>query len=131
MIKKRGRRGEAGELSIRRVVLGGVLGFSLILLLTFGAAVLINESILSMDRCRAYGLVILAAGGFCASFCGAGRNPKKLVCGFGAAAISFLMVMIIGMIFFSGGILTDRLLLSVGSLALGTIGGVVLAGLIS
>lgn len=131
MGKKQSRRGEAEGFSIKRIVIGGVMGFAVIVLLTFCAAILINESILSMAHCRLYGLVILALGGFCAALCGAGGNSKKLVCGFGAAAIAFLMVIILGTIFFSGGILTDRLLLSLASLAAGTIGGVVLAGVLS
>ena len=131
MVKKRSRRGEAGELSVKRVAIGGILGFCVILLLTFCASVLINKSFLPMEHCRIYGLAILGIGGLFASFCGAARNPKKLICGFGSSAISFLLVMIFGMIFFSGGILIDRLLLSVGSLAIGAIGGVVLAGLIA
>ena len=124
-----GKRGKGEErLSPGRILLGGVLGLCLVLLLTLGAAVLISRDTLPMELCQGIGFAALLLGSFFASLFAAWHSCKKLLHGGMAAGMTFLFLLVTGMLLFSGAFESRRLLLSLAGMMIGGLGGVFLAG---
>ena len=71
---------------------------------------------------------IVALGCFLAALLAARGGCRKLLQGGLSALTAFLLLLICGMLLFSGGVDGGRLLMSLGAAALGGVGGAFLAG---
>ena len=119
MKKKQNRREAEPRIAPGRILLCGVLGCGFMLALTFFFAWLMS---------RELGLAIVALGCFLAALLAARGGCRKLLQGGLSALTAFLLLLICGMLLFSGSIDGGRLLMSPGAAALGGVGGAFLAG---
>lgn len=125
--KQSRREGDAG-LSPGKLLLCGLLGCVLMLALTFFCAWLISRELLPLEQCKLFGLAIVLLGTVFAAFLASRRGGRKLLQGGVTAAVSFLLLLICGMLLFTGSIDVGRLVLSCVVTAVGGIGGAFLAG---
>lgn len=125
--KQSRREGETG-LSPGKLLLCGVLGCTWMLALTFFCAWLISRELLPLEQCKLFGLAIVLIGTATSSFLASRNGGRKLLQGSVTAAISFLLLLICGMLLFSGGVDVGRLALSGLMTVAGGMGGAFLAG---
>lgn len=123
------RNTEGREIAMGRIIVGGVLGMSLTLILTFAAAFALSRELFTPEACDWMGPLILAVSAFLCAWTAAAKNGKKLVCGMAAALLYGSALMIAGMLLFSSPMQTGRLAISVGSMLVGGLGGIFTAGL--
>lgn len=128
MKKKQSRREAEPRIAPGRILLCGALGCGFMLALTFFCSWLMSRELLPLDKSCLLGLVIVALGCFLAALLAARGGCHKLLQGGLSALTAFLLLLICGMLLFSGGVDGGRLLMSLGAAALGGVGGAFLAG---
>ena len=128
MKKKQSRREAEPRIAPGRILLCGALGCGFMLALTFFCSWLMSRELLPPDKSCLLGLVIVALGCFLAALLAARGGCRKLLQGGLSALTAFLLLLICGMLLFSGGVDGGRLLMSLGAAALGGVGGAFLAG---
>lgn len=123
---KQMRKQEGETISFFAILLSGFVGLFIMIGCTFLCSWLISRELLPTDNSKLFGLAIIFIGTFFASLIASKKRSKRLLHGMCAAFFSLLMLLIAGMLLFSGGLQMGRLLLSITCMLIGGIGGVFL-----
>lgn len=94
-------RQERPTLSVKRVALAALIGLMLIVVLLFGAAILIQKEILPENGLRLYALAAAFLGGLLAAFFAAG-NRQKLPAALLTSVLLLVVILAGGSALFSG-----------------------------
>lgn len=127
MPKTRCPSSEKPGMSPGRLAAGCLLGLLLTLLLTLGAALLLQKELLPLTACAWLGPAIFAVSAFACVLFSANHNGKKMLCGILSAGLYGLSLMIGCMLAFSQPMCSERIIVSVAAMLVGTVVGVVLS----
>ena len=122
------RNAEVRGIAPVRIFAGGILGIATTLGLTFAAAIVMSQELLSLNASSWLGPVILMLSAFLCAWISATKNGKKLLSGLLGAVLYGCLLMIVGMLLFSVPMQPGRIAIFVGVLFAGGFAGAIVSG---